>query len=42
MTSRSVKASGVEFHKEPLRMPHGGIDALFDDTCDKLVDLDQG
>ena len=34
---------GVEvvFVKEPSRMPYGGIDAVFDDTCGNLLDLHQ-
>jgi predicted enzyme related to lactoylglutathione lyase len=36
-----VKAWGVVFVKEPSRMPYGGIDAVFDDTCGNLVDLHQ-
>jgi hypothetical protein len=31
----------VVFVKEPSRMPYGGIDAVFDDTCGNLVDLHQ-
>jgi catechol 2,3-dioxygenase-like lactoylglutathione lyase family enzyme len=36
-----LKARGVAFVKEPSRMPYGGIDAVFDDTCGNLVDLHQ-
>ena len=36
-----LKAKGVVFVKEPSRMPYGGIDAVFDDTCGNLVDLHQ-
>jgi catechol 2,3-dioxygenase-like lactoylglutathione lyase family enzyme len=36
-----LKAEGVVFVKEPWRMPYGGIDAVFDDTCGNLVDLHQ-
>jgi predicted enzyme related to lactoylglutathione lyase len=36
-----LKARGVVFVKEPGRMPYGGIDAVFDDTCGNLVNLHQ-
>ncbi len=36
-----LKARGVVFVNEPSRMPYGGIDAVFDDTCGNLVDLHQ-
>lgn len=36
-----LKAKGVVFVKEPSRMPYGGMDAVFDDTCGNLVDLHQ-
>jgi catechol 2,3-dioxygenase-like lactoylglutathione lyase family enzyme len=36
-----LKAKGVVFVKEPSRMPYGGVDAVFDDTCGNLVDLHQ-
>jgi predicted enzyme related to lactoylglutathione lyase len=36
-----LKAAGVAFVKEPGRMPYGGIDAVFDDTCGNLVNLHQ-
>jgi predicted enzyme related to lactoylglutathione lyase len=36
-----LKARGVVFVKEPGRMPYGGMDAVFDDTCGNLVNLHQ-
>ena len=36
-----LKAKGVVFVKEPSRMPYGGMDAVFDDTCGNLIDLHQ-
>jgi predicted enzyme related to lactoylglutathione lyase len=36
-----LKARGVAFVQEPSRMPHGGLDAVFDDTCGNLVNLHQ-
>ena len=36
-----LKAKGVVFVKEPSRMPYGGIDAVFDDTCGNLLNLHQ-
>jgi predicted enzyme related to lactoylglutathione lyase len=36
-----LKAKGVVFVKEPSRMPYGGLDAVFDDTCGNLVNLHQ-
>jgi catechol 2,3-dioxygenase-like lactoylglutathione lyase family enzyme len=36
-----LKAEGVVFVKEPARMPYGGIDAVFTDTCGNLLDLHQ-
>jgi catechol 2,3-dioxygenase-like lactoylglutathione lyase family enzyme len=36
-----LKAKGVVFVKEPGRMPYGGIDAVFTDTCGNLVNLHQ-
>jgi catechol 2,3-dioxygenase-like lactoylglutathione lyase family enzyme len=36
-----LKARGVVFVKEPSRMPYGGIDAVFDDTCGNLLNLHQ-
>jgi predicted enzyme related to lactoylglutathione lyase len=36
-----LKAKGVVFVKEPGRMPYGGIDAVFDDTCGNLLNLHQ-
>ena len=36
-----LKARGVVFVKEPGRMPYGGIDAVFDDTCGNLLNLHQ-
>ena len=36
-----LKAKGVVFTKEPGRMPYGGTDAVFDDTCGNLVNLHQ-
>ena len=36
-----LKAKGVVFVMEPTRMPYGGTDAVFDDTCGNLLDLHQ-
>jgi catechol 2,3-dioxygenase-like lactoylglutathione lyase family enzyme len=36
-----LKAKGVVFVKEPGRMPYGGMDAVFDDTCGNLINLHQ-
>jgi catechol 2,3-dioxygenase-like lactoylglutathione lyase family enzyme len=36
-----LKAKGVVFVKEPSRMPYGGMDAVFDDTCGNLINLHQ-
>jgi predicted enzyme related to lactoylglutathione lyase len=36
-----LTARGVVFTKEPGRMPYGGIDAVFDDSCGNLVNLHQ-
>jgi predicted enzyme related to lactoylglutathione lyase len=36
-----LKAKGVVFVKEPGRMPYGGTDAVFDDTCGNLLNLHQ-
>ena len=36
-----LTAKGVVFVKEPGRMPYGGLDAVFDDTCGNLVNLHQ-
>ena len=36
-----LKARGVVFVKEPGRMPYGGLDAVFDDTCGNLINLHQ-
>jgi hypothetical protein len=36
-----LKAKEVVFVKEPGRMPYGGIDAVFDDTCGNLLNLHQ-
>jgi predicted enzyme related to lactoylglutathione lyase len=36
-----LKAKGVGFVREPARMPYGGMDAVFDDTCGNLVNLHQ-
>jgi predicted enzyme related to lactoylglutathione lyase len=36
-----LKAKGVVFVKEPGRMPYGGIDAVFTDTCGNLLNLHQ-
>jgi predicted enzyme related to lactoylglutathione lyase len=36
-----LKAKGVVFVKEPGRMPYGGMDAVFDDTCGNLLNLHQ-
>jgi predicted enzyme related to lactoylglutathione lyase len=34
-------ARGVTFTMEPTKMPYGGIDAVFDDTCGNLICLHQ-
>jgi predicted enzyme related to lactoylglutathione lyase len=34
-------ARGVTFTLEPTKMPYGGTDAIFDDTCGNLVGLHQ-
>jgi predicted enzyme related to lactoylglutathione lyase len=34
-------ASGVTFTTPPTRMPYGGTDAVFDDTCGNLICLHQ-
>jgi catechol 2,3-dioxygenase-like lactoylglutathione lyase family enzyme len=36
-----LKAKGVVFVKEPGRMPYGGIDTVFADSCGNLIDLYQ-
>jgi predicted enzyme related to lactoylglutathione lyase len=36
-----LKAKGVVFVKEPGRMPYGGIDAVFADSCGNLLNLHQ-
>jgi predicted enzyme related to lactoylglutathione lyase len=36
-----LTARGVVFVKEPGRMPYGGTDAVFDDTCGNLLNLHQ-
>ena len=36
-----LTAKEVAFVKEPGRMPYGGLDAVFDDTCGNLVNLHQ-
>jgi len=36
-----LKARGVVFVKEPGRMPSGGTDAVFADTCGNLLNLHQ-
>jgi catechol 2,3-dioxygenase-like lactoylglutathione lyase family enzyme len=36
-----LKAQGVVFVKEPGPMPHGGIDAVFADSCGNLLNLHQ-
>jgi Glyoxalase/Bleomycin resistance protein/Dioxygenase superfamily len=36
-----LKAKGVVFVMEPTKMPYGGTDAVFDDTCGNLLDLHQ-
>jgi predicted enzyme related to lactoylglutathione lyase len=36
-----LKANGVAFVKEPGRMPYGGMDAVFADTCGNLLNLHQ-
>jgi catechol 2,3-dioxygenase-like lactoylglutathione lyase family enzyme len=36
-----LKARGVVFVKEPGRMPYGGTDAVFDDSCGNLINLHQ-
>ncbi len=39
--ARRQIATGVVFVMEPTKMPYGGIDAVFDDTCGNLLDLHQ-
>jgi predicted enzyme related to lactoylglutathione lyase len=34
-----LKAKGVVFVREPSRMEYGGMDAVFDDTCGNLLNL---
>jgi predicted enzyme related to lactoylglutathione lyase len=36
-----LKSKGVVFVREPGRMPYGGMDAVFDDTCGNLINLHQ-
>jgi predicted enzyme related to lactoylglutathione lyase len=36
-----LKARGVVVVKEPGRMPYGGIDAVFADSCGNLLNLHQ-
>jgi predicted enzyme related to lactoylglutathione lyase len=36
-----LKARGVVFVKEPVRMAYGGIDAVFTDSCGNLLNLHQ-
>ena len=36
-----LKAKGAVFVKEPGRMPYGGIDAVFADSCGNLLNLHQ-
>jgi predicted enzyme related to lactoylglutathione lyase len=36
-----LTARGVVFVREPGRMPYGGIDAVFADTCGNLLNLHQ-
>jgi predicted enzyme related to lactoylglutathione lyase len=36
-----LRAKGVVFVKEPSRMPYGGIDAVFADSCGNLLNLHQ-
>jgi catechol 2,3-dioxygenase-like lactoylglutathione lyase family enzyme len=36
-----LKARGVVFVKEPSRMPYGGMDAVFADSCGNLLNLHQ-
>jgi predicted enzyme related to lactoylglutathione lyase len=36
-----LKAKGVVFVMEPTKMPYGGTDAVFDDTCGNLLDVHQ-
>jgi catechol 2,3-dioxygenase-like lactoylglutathione lyase family enzyme len=36
-----LKAKGVVFVRDPARMPYGGIDAVFTDTCGNLLNLHQ-
>lgn len=36
-----LKARGVVFVREPVRMDYGGMDAVFDDTRGNLVNLHQ-
>jgi hypothetical protein len=35
------RPKGVGFVKQPSRMAYGGIDAVLDDSCGNLLDLDQ-
>ncbi|MGH3341433.1 MAG: VOC family protein [Carbonactinosporaceae bacterium] len=37
----ALRAQGVSFVMEPTKMPYGGTDALFDDTCGNLINLHQ-
>jgi predicted enzyme related to lactoylglutathione lyase len=37
-----LNAKGVVFVTEPTKLPYGGTDAVFDDTCPNLLDLHQG
>ena len=39
--AEGLKAKGVVFVREPGRMPYGGMDAVFDDTCGNLINLHQ-
>jgi predicted enzyme related to lactoylglutathione lyase len=37
----ALQNKGVRFTMPPTKMPYGGIDAVFDDTCGNLVCLHQ-
>lgn len=36
-----LKALGVVFRTEPIKMEYGGTDAMFEDTCGNLINLHQ-
>ncbi|SHG03197.1 VOC family protein [Streptoalloteichus hindustanus] len=38
---RRLSELGVEFTLPPTKMPYGGTDAVFDDTCGNLICLHQ-